>query len=303
MVAAVDVGATIGLRPEALADDIETARELALGHTRITVSWAQAQPRPGTLDGGVVETLRSTAHAVHEAGAKVWVCLLSPDVPQWFDNEGGFTDARQAGHWWPRWVELASATFGDEVDGWIPFEAPLAMANRLVPGDPRRHGEVIDTLCVAWRDAWRILHGPVPVATGLDVRVVRIPRDDVVAAENARRDEHLHWHTWLRALRDGTITIPGRADRELADMAGSCDVLGIAISGERDLDLEALVQRTAEEGPDRPLAITFRPRGNDLDARAEVIDAVLADTRRLMSSLPIERFTTTDLDAYAHALR
>jgi hypothetical protein len=313
----VKVGATIGARPEALVDDIETVRELALHHVRITLSWADTQPRQGALDGGAIENVRSAAHALREAGVAVWICLLSPDIPRWFENDGGFTDARNTGHWWPRWVEAASTAFGDEVDGWIPFEAPFAMANRLVPNDPRRHGEVVDTLLVAWRDAWRILHGPAPIATSLDVRTIMIPRDDVVAADIARRDDHLRWHTWLRALRDGSITIPGRADRELHDLAGACDVLGIAVSGGRDLDLEALAQRTAEQGPDRPLAITFRPRGghatssgvngnpshdHDIDERAEATVDVLADTRRLAATLPITRFTTTDLHAYAHSV-
>ena len=72
----------------------------------------------------------------------------------------------------------------------------------------------------------------------------------------------------MRALRDGTITIPGRADRELADLAGSCDVLGIATSDAHDL--EPLLHRTADMGPDRPLAVTFRPTGADIDARAEM---------------------------------
>ncbi|TPW14214.1 MAG: putative glycosidase [Acidimicrobiaceae bacterium] len=291
------VGATIGALPEALADDIEAARELALDHVRITLSWAAAQPRPGIVDGGVVEAIRSAAQLLRGSGIDVWICLLSPDVPRWFENDGGFTDARHAGHWWPRWVEAASTAFGDDVDGWIPIEAPFAIAERLVPLDPRRHGEVVDTLLVAWRDAWRILHGPSPIATSLDVRTIAIPGDDVEAAEAARRDDHLRWHTWLRALRDGSITIPGRADRELADLAGSCDVLGIATSGGAGLDLEALVQRTAEQGPDRPLAITFRPRGVDVDARAEALGEVMSDARRLTATLPIVGFTTTDLAA------
>ena len=29
---------------------------------------------------------------------------------------------------------------------------------------------------------------------------------DAANAEAARRAEHLRWHTWLRALRDGTMT-------------------------------------------------------------------------------------------------
>jgi hypothetical protein len=252
------------------------------------------------LDGGVIETARSAIAALRAAGATTWVCLLSPAVPVWFDNEGGFTDARFAGHWWPRWVEQAAGALGDDVDGWVPFEAPYAIANRLVPDDPRRHGEVVDTLLVAWRDAWRILRGPRPIATSLDVRTVPIPRDDVPAAELARRDDHLRWRTWLRALRDGTITIPGRADRELADLDGACDVLGIATSDAADL--EALLHRTADQGPDRPLAVTFRPTGPDLDARAEVAHDVIDHLRALIASLPITRVTFTDVDACARAV-
>lgn len=302
----LSIGAVIGTRASestsALPDDLATAPGLSLDHVRLTVPWSLAQPKPGTLDGGVVEMLRSTAHTVRAGGGQLWLCLLSPDVPRWFDNEGGFTDEATARHWWPRWVETIADAVGDDVDGWVPFEAPFALSNRLVPDDPRRHGTLVDTLLVAWRDAWRLLHGPVPVATSLDVRTVVIPRDDVVAAEWARREDHLRWHTWLRSLRDGTITIPGRADRELADLAGSCDQLGVAVSGGTSVDLEPLLHRVTDQGPDRPLAVTFRPTGADRDERAEATDVVVRQTRSLMTSLPIERLTFTDLDAASLAL-
>jgi hypothetical protein len=296
----LDVGAVVGLRPDALLDEVEIATGAGLGHARLVLSWAATQPRPGALDGGALESVRAAAAVLHSAGLAVWLCLLSPEVPRWFENEGGFTDARQAGHWWPRWVEAAADAVGDSVDGWLPFEAPFAMANRLVPDDPRRHGDVVDTLLVAWRDAWRILHGPRPLATSLDVKTVPVPRDDVPAAERARREDHLRWRTWLRALRDGTITIPGRADRELADLAGSCDVVGIATSDAGDL--EALLHRTADQGPDRPLAVTLRPDGPDLDARAEVTHDAIADLTALTASLPLERLTVTDVEACARAV-
>lgn len=260
-------------------------------------------PRPGRLDGGVIEHLLASAARARSAGIATWFHLLQPDVPPWFDDEGGFGDAATAGRWWPRWVEAVADALGGAADGWVPMEAPFAMAQRLRPDDPRRHGELVDTLCVAWRDAWRVLHGPVPVACSLDVRVVRIPRDDVVGAEAARRDEHLRWRTWLRALRDGTITIPGRADRELDDLAGACDQLGIAVGGDASFDPEPLLHRTADEGPDRPLALTFRPLGADLDARAEAVDAVERRLTGLVNSLPVVRHTVTDLAALAHARR
>ncbi len=301
----VDVGALVGARadesPTSIQDDLEIAAGLQLGHVRMTVPWATAQPKPGAIDGGVIETVQATAQAVRAAGGQLWLCLLSPDVPRWFDNEGGFTDEATARHFWPRWVESIADGVGDDVDGWVPFEAPFAMAQRLEPTDPRRHGTIVDTLLVAWRDAWRLLHGPHPIATSLDVRTVVIPRDDVVAAELARRTEHLRWHTWLRALRDGTITIPGRADRELADLAGSCDQLGIAASGNTAADLEPLLHRTAEEGPGRPLAITFRPTGPDRDARGETVDIVSRRVDELARSFPLTRLTFTDLDAISVA--
>lgn len=294
-------GAVLGVRAESLRDDSEIALGLGLTHVRVTFPWATAQPRPGVMDGGAVEDFRGIAATLRSAGVSVWVNLLSPEVPLWFDNEGGFTDERTARHWWPRWVEAAADAIGGDVDGWVPFEAPYALAARLVPDNPRRHGELVDTLLVAWRDAWRVLHGPQPIASSLDVRIVPIPRDDVPAAEAARRIDHLRWQTWLRALRDGTITIPGRADRNLADLAGSCDQLGIAASGDGRTDLEALVHRAAEQGPDRPLALTVRPTGPDRDARAESIAQLSSTVQRISETMPLERVTWTDLDALAHS--
>ncbi len=156
--------------------------------------------------------------------------LLERAVPTWFDNDGGFTDARFAGHWWPRWVEGASERFGDSVAGWVPLDNPLAYANRVIPDDPRRHGEVLDTLVVAWRDAWRLLRGGPPVVTAIGVKTVRPVDQTVQAAEEARRQDQLRWYLWLQGLHDGTISIPGRADRDLPDLAGACDVLGLVVA-------------------------------------------------------------------------
>ena len=101
------------------------------------------------------------------------------------------------------------------------------------------------------------------------------------------------WFMQSRGLNDGST---------LADMAGACDQLGIAVSGSgTSVDLEPLLHRTAEQGPDRPLAVTFRPVGPDLDARAETVDHVIRQCRRLAGSVPLARLTITDLDATAAA--
>ena len=299
---AASASLSIGAVADTIGDHLDTAIGLRLGHARLTVPWAAAQPRAGLLAGKVVEEVLGAVRTLRTAGVRVWLCLLSPDVPLWFDDEGGFTDDRAAGHWWPRWVEAAADAFGDDVDGWVPFEAPWAMVQRLAPADARKQGEIFHTLAIAWRDAWRLLHGPVPVATSLDVRTVRIPVDDVVAAEWARREDQLRWRLWLRGLSDGILTIPGRADREVADLAGAFDQLGIALSGTGPGELAALLHRVAEQGPEAPLAVTFRPTGPDRDARAEAVHDTLALVRKLATGLPLARLTFTDLDATAHAL-
>ena len=172
-------------------------------------------------------------------------------------------------------------------------------ANRLIPDDPRRHGEVLDTLMVAWRDAWRILRGGPPVATAIGVKTVRPDDQTIQAAEAARRQDHLRWQLWLDGLHDGTISIPGRADRELADLAGSCDVLGIIVA---DVD-ESLgaVLRTAEMGPDRPLAITLiTPKGKDAD-RVTVVERFETACGEAAEGAPLQAMAlspTFDIDGH-----
>lgn len=99
----LSLGAVVGVcsaeSPTALEDDLAIARGISLDHVRLTVPWVLAQPKPGTLDGGVVEMVRGTAQAVRAAGGK---CRCHPQVLCWFDNDGGFSDEATARHWWPR---------------------------------------------------------------------------------------------------------------------------------------------------------------------------------------------------------
>lgn len=287
-----NLGAVVELdldQPTRWHDDLALAAQLGLGSVRFDVPWVRAQPRAGVLDGDVVETVLDVALTARQLGLAPWLRLLQPQIPAWFDDEGGFTDDRNAGRWWPRWVESCADAFGGEIAGWVPFEAPFAMARRLIPDDPRRHGELMDTLVVAWRDAWRILRGGPPVMTSLDVAVVRPADDTAEAFAASNRIDQLRWGVWLEGLRDGTFAIPGRAERELADLEGACDVIGLAI---RD-DAETLLYRAAEQGPERPLALTFRPTGATDAARAQAVTSMWRGTRRAAEELAITSVTIT----------
>ena len=268
-----------------LREDIELLSELGAKQIRIGIDWAWMQPSAGVIDGDAVEFYLGAAQVAKASGVALQFTLLERDVPKWFDNDGGFADAKWAGHWWPRWVEACADTFGDDIAGWVPIDHPLAVANRLFRDDPRRHGEVLDTVVLAWRDAWRILRGGPPVITSFGMEVVR-PVDQTIPAEHAaKRLDQIRWRLWLQALRDGVVSIPGRADIEVADLAGSCDVLGITIRHERDA--LGLLHRSAEQGIDRPMSVTLLlPAGADAD-RELVVERYVQATTEAATGLPL----------------
>jgi hypothetical protein len=116
------------------------------------------------------------------------------------------------------------------------------------------------TLLVAWRDAWRILHGGAPVATAVALR----PWDE----------------EWPRALRTGEPVPNGL---ELDGLAGACDLLGGMLALDPASAAEEwaeLLVRLAAEGPDRPAAVLAALGGSSDDERAEAA-GVLAETARL----------------------
>lgn len=282
-------GVTVTSTGERRLDDLAFAAEIGLTHVRLDVPWVLAQPKAGTVDGGVMEELVATAQEARRLGLLPWFRLLQPQVPNWFDDDGGFTDDATAGLWWPRWVEAVAGHLGGVAAGWVPFEAPYGMVQRLAPDDGRRQGELFNTLMVAWRDAWRILRGGPPVATSLDVADERPTGPSQAHLDAARRREHLRWNLWLHGLTRGVVDIPGRARIELPDLAGACDIVGVAV---RRKVGEAL-HRCADQGPERPLAITFRPPGTTDSECAAAIAEMWREVHAASSGITIAGVTST----------
>jgi hypothetical protein len=270
-----------------LVEDLSLFADAGVHDVRLGLDWAELQPAPGGLHGAEVELVLGAAIEARRLGLHLWLTVLDRSLPPWFLNEGGWTDARFALHHWPRFVEACGEAWGDVVGGWVPIEHPLAIANRAVPDNPRRHGEVLDTLVTAWRDAWRILRGGPPVMTSFGVEVVRPADETIQASAAARRMDQIRWRLWLDALRTGNIAIPGRADRELADLAGSCDVVGVVVRHEADV--LGLLDRVADQAPERPLAVTFAlPAGPDA-ARETAVERFLAGCTEAAASFRLER--------------
>lgn len=262
-------------------EDLEALDTAGVRHLRLGVDWSRLMPTAGRVDGGWVEWYRSVAEAARQRDLEVWWCLQERSVPAWFANDGGFADRRLTGRWWPRWVEAAADHLGDLASGWVPIDDPAGLAQRAGGAEAARTSEALQAVAVAWRDAWRILRGPIPVATCLRVGVVR-PRDHTVPAQQeARERDHLMWRLWLQAWRLGVLALPGRGGDEIDDLAGSLDVFGVFVNGAdaagtaeaEDLTMTVL-ERSAEQGPDRPLHVTVRPGHPDPDRCAEVMSAV-----------------------------
>jgi hypothetical protein len=271
-------------------EDIVLLGELGASTVRVGLDWEWLQPAADTVHGDAAEFYSGLAQTARSAGVTLQFVLLDREVPKWFDNEGGFGDAKWAGHWWPRWVQTCAELFGDDIGGWLPIEHPLSVANRLYPRDPRRHGDVLDIMVTAWRDAWRILRGGPPVTTSFGLEIVRPVDQTIPAEQNAKRLDQVRFRLWFQGLRDGTVSIPGRADRDVADLAGSFDVLGLMVRHEGDT--LGLLHRAVDEVEltDKPLTVTLvLPTGRDAD-RELVVERFIDQADEAASGLPL---TTT----------
>jgi hypothetical protein len=234
---------------EARPDDLAALAGAGVSEVRLAVRWGEVQPAADRWSGPAVEALTSSVGAVRAAGLAPWLALLGRRIPTWFEDEGGFADAKAAGRWWPRYVEGVADRVGDQVDGWLPMVGPVGFADQAFAGrDETAVAMGRRTLLVAWREAWRVLHGGPPVATAIAVE----PWDD----------------EWPRALRTGEPVPNGL---ELEGLAGACDLLGglvnVASGGSAEEVAERLV-RLAAEGPDRPLAVLATFGGANDDERA-----------------------------------
>jgi beta-glucosidase len=131
-------------------DDLAQLHEIGISDVRLTLDWARLQTRPDAdLTDEWVECFEQIIRAADAIDLRVWASLYDGGVPRWFDNEGGIADAEAFTRWWPRWVERAADTFGDVVDGWVPFDA------------------IPDGAAQPWRDTWGILGGSAPVVASV----------------------------------------------------------------------------------------------------------------------------------------
>jgi beta-glucosidase len=229
--------------------DLAQIAETGLRTFRWTIDWARLEPFEGRWDQGAVDLIGEVLRAARDVGIEVWAVLHDGVLPGWFaDDQNGLDDDIGLRRVWPRHVDRVAENFGDLVHAWVPVLDPFELArhgyldgNR--PPGRRSEREFIDhllTLHLASYEALRLLRsGDAPVVCCIDTEPTsagvhsREPDERLAALERADRIDRLRFGSWMRALGDGVVSIPGLAERELDGLAGGYDVIGLTHRGAR----------------------------------------------------------------------
>ena len=205
-------------------DDLAQLRRLGLNSLRLTVEWARVEPAAGRVDNDALDRYLDIVDAAAAEGLGVWITLHHTSLPGWYvDDEGGHADEVARHRWWARQVDRMAEAFDGKAAGWCPIEDPIGWAVRgyglgtRPPGhcSPEATASAAEGAMLALHEACRLLEsGPQPVMAVFGAPTLQpspLGREYAdAAAIKARRWDDLLWGTWTRALREGTVEVPGR---------------------------------------------------------------------------------------------
>ncbi len=278
------------------AEDFSLLAEHGLSNHMLTLDWARLEPEQGRLNHNAVEHYTEILRSARDRGIEIWASLHHFTLPGWFsDDEGGYLDDHARSYHWARHVDRTAEMFADLVAGFIPIHEPLTYAHRAFltgtfPPGRLRTGEFLDALRathLANAEAWRLLRsGSKPVMTVMDLCPVfpgvtsRHPDEREVATQKAALVDQFIWGSWIGALRDGILELPGRVPEEVPAMADSFDLIGFtyrdALTVRADLTTapypeESQAGPTARAPWPEGMAITIRRLADELPRRALVV--------------------------------
>ncbi|MDH3753839.1 MAG: family 1 glycosylhydrolase [Acidimicrobiia bacterium] len=315
-------------------DDLALLAGLGLSHVRLTVEWARLEPTKGKLDTDELDRYVDVLRAARSAGITPIVTLHSTTLPGWFhDDEGGFRDERGRGYLWARHVDRCAETFDGLAGGWVGVDDPIGWAVRAhllgsrPPGntDPARAMEFVEGALEADRIAADILRGgDAPVISAFAVPTIFPVGPD--AGPKAQWWDDLFWSSWIGAIRDGELCLPGIAPRPAPELVACHDIVGFSTSHPLGVDPEGrlvpyptgarrddtgfaptpeetgvALRRLADALPRRPLAIVGNGVSTtDDDWRDELLRETLGEIdRALDDGVPLVGYLyDTGIDGY-----
>ena len=284
--------------------DLELFAEIGVRSLRWTIDWARLEPQPGRWDPDAVDHVTEVLRAAKRAGVSVWAVLHDGPLPGWFtDDQRGFGDTDGLRRTWPRHVDRVAETFGDLVAAWVPILDPFqrAVDGHLVGArpphrrDPERFLDALRALHLAGAEAWRLLSsGGIPVACCIDTCPYepamrsREPDERLTARSRAEELDRLRFGPWIRALNDGVVSIPGRAEIEIDGLAGGYDIVGLTYRGAHSVFADGSMAQFPIDAVPTP------------DGRAPWSEGLGVVLRRCADALPHRRFAVlgTGLTAF-----
>jgi len=210
----------------------------SLGHTkvRIGLEWARLEPEPGRIDADAFDLYQDILGSAADVGLEPIATLHHGTLPGWFSEDTlGFRDEHSRNYFWARHVDRCAERFDGLVKCWVPIDDPVGWAIRgfmlgsRPPGlkDPETTAEAIEGALRANHVAWELLKsGDTPVMAVFGVPTIFGQGEDNDAHRRLWHD--LFFTTWMSLIRDGELLIPGLTPRELPELAGSFDIIGLS---------------------------------------------------------------------------
>ncbi len=261
------------------ADDFALLASLGLTHVRIGLEWARIEPEPGRTDATALDLYEDILTSAKRAGLNTIVTLHHGTLPGWFaEDTPGFRDPHGRESVWAAQVDRCAERFEGLVDIWVPIDDPVGWALRghLIgnrpPGvrDPEQAAQAVQGALLANHLAWQILRsGPSPV-----MAVFGVPT--IFGHGEANDAQRRHWHdlifgSWISALRDGELLIPGMAPLERPEMADSFDLIGLSHDHPIAIDHFGAVHPYPADG--RRSDTGFTPIPNELTELLTYVDS------------------------------
>jgi beta-glucosidase len=217
------------------ADDFALLASLGLTHTKLTLEWARLEPEPGKIDTDAFDHYDELFTSAERAGLSVIATLQSGTLPGWYSEDTpGHRDERGREYLWVRQVDRCAERWGDRVAIWVPIDDPVGWAIRghLLGSRPPGRSDA-ETCALAVEGALLANHEAHRLLASGDAPVMAVFGTPTIFGHGPEPDaKRRWWHemlfgTWMSALRDGELLIPGMAARERPEMAGTFDLIGL----------------------------------------------------------------------------
>ncbi|MFC5467342.1 GH1 family beta-glucosidase [Cohnella suwonensis] len=108
-------------------EDVRLLADLGIKHYRFSIAWPRIYPEKGKLNREGLDFYRSLLNELKECGIQPLVTVYHWDLPQWIQDEGGWTNREAVDHYM-EYARTLFEEFGREVPMWNTHNEPWCAA-------------------------------------------------------------------------------------------------------------------------------------------------------------------------------